>query len=394
MRNLIIALSLAATACSWETPDCNSGDCNTNTVDTDQPTDGRPGADGAQGPAGVSFDAAQLRTVADPTAASAACGATGGSAIRFTYAGVAIAGDPLVACNGATGATGAQGIPGTPGRDGDGANPITMASASIFEGGYCGATDGTSITFYQAGVQLGTVIYVCNGETGPMGPRGYDGTDGADGQQGIQGERGATGAQGPRGYTGADGSSCSVSEFDGVCEMTCTDGTSASWECESAQPARAEICNGIDDDGDGYADESVAAVGGMYITMSDPLPGSFGQEAQPCFWTGMDDPSDPDTTIGNSLCATAGSWRIPTWGVPTVGEWTPVAYSRWEIGGYFSSPSDLVGTAIDNEFRSQGLGTEEDGDVLVLELRTPGDGIVCRTFEVWQLGWPATIYGQ
>lgn len=107
----------------------------------------------------------------------------GGSALR-------IAGQELVACNGANGA------PGAPGADGpDGARGPTGPAGNpgpVGAGGAPGAPGVTGPTG-PAGPA---------GPQGPQGPQGPAGADGPAGGQGPQGPAGAEGDPGPSGTTG------------------------------------------------------------------------------------------------------------------------------------------------------------------------------------------------
>jgi len=112
------------------------------------------------------------------------------------------------------------------------------------------------------------ISWNAEGPAGPQGPIGLPGTEGPPGPQGSIG------------LPGADGLPCSVIENpSGTFTMTCPGGDVVSWTGGTAtvttttQPSTGiEVCDGIDNNGDGQIDEGLG-----YCTNGTPAPNTDGQ---------------------------------------------------------------------------------------------------------------------
>ncbi len=290
-----------------------------------------------------------------------------------------------------------DGRPGDPGTDGtDGATSLIDTAPATDD--QCPNGGGTVI---MTGVddngngtldasEVDDIVVLCNGEDGEDGAPGHDGEDaetpddGSDGEDGADAafrERDATLQECPFGGTvllyGTDDDGDSyldTSEVDGDI-ITCNgapgedgqDGDPAD-PVDPPAPATAEVCDGIDNDDDGFADESISDFGpdGWVLTMSHPLPGSPGYDAQLIGWAGGSiNWWDPDTVQGMGIAAQPGSWQTPTWNGQV---WSAVAFDRWQIGSAFmSTPFEQ---RLDCEAVSQGVAL---GGTLTIHLTTPGE---------------------
>jgi hypothetical protein len=199
---------------------------------------------------------------------------------------------------GVKGDQGVQGLTGNPGAPGQSLTAEQLAAGDS----HCNGNGGVAIS--PVGDSSTALGYVCNGADGTNGVDGKDGKDGTNGTNGIDGTNGTNGVDGTNGTNGSDlvGSPCALlGGTPGTVEMTVAANGGISWTCHTATPPNLcpdplptyanavtscapatgnvsitctagyqdrngnitdgcefalspEVCNGIDDNGDGLID--------------------------------------------------------------------------------------------------------------------------------------------
>lgn len=194
--SLIVIIGAAAfTGCS--------DDWYENGEETVEPTQGETGPMGPQGPAGNDGMSPLVHTTSFDDGEYPNLCSGSGTYVTYYYDDDGVQGfsngdsviDEDYLCDGVDGEDGVDGVSCT----------VTSPQSGVYVM-VCG--DGSSVTW-------------TDGETGPMGPQGPAGQDGSNGNDGTNGTN------------GQDGSSCTVVDNgDGTATMSCTDGTSVTWETE------------------------------------------------------------------------------------------------------------------------------------------------------------------
>lgn len=124
----------------------------------------------------------------------------------------------------------------------------------------------TQIAWNQQGPKGDTGATGPQGDTGPQGPQGDTGAQGATGPQGEpgpKGDQGDTGAQGPPGpalssIDALSGVACTSAGSAGTISVSYGQDGTVTLKCvtgSSEGGGGVELCNGLDDNGDGQTDE-------------------------------------------------------------------------------------------------------------------------------------------